>query len=422
MTYIREDFYSDDPIEETPNPIKRKFSSVLAFILLLVGGTYLVQTTLAANIAINTGAPVEFGQGVAATTACSGATNLTITPNSSFVNASGGGAHYFSSVTVSNIPSSCNGKDFTINAFGNTSSAPLAIFNSTSTSAVVYSNAGTFELGAGTTTGASITSGSGTFTLTFTIPVATSGSVFKVTLQSGEHVVVVSSYGPARGIQFVPLSGIKLSPGINQNNDFTIEGWIRSSDWTQSNSLMPYVGNDCNAAVISNDSSSTWRVNKSCAGLNITYTLPGSATMPNNQWLFWSYVKDSSGQAMFIDGIKLTSSASGLSFTSTSDLGTIGEWYAYDTANWSSKNGIIGEMRISNIARVASTASSYNPAYASSGKPTAQLTSDANTKMLLIPPASGSTFTDSSGTQTLTVVTSISGAGTPVPPVLVSVP
>jgi hypothetical protein len=146
MTYIREDFYSDDPIEETPNPIKRKFSSVLAFILLLVGGTYLVQTTLAANISLNSGSPIQFGQGVSATTACSGATNLTITPNSSFVNASGGGAHYFSSVTVSNIPSSCNGKDFTINAFGNTSSAPLAIFNSTSTNAVVYSNAGTFEL------------------------------------------------------------------------------------------------------------------------------------------------------------------------------------------------------------------------------------------------------------------------------------
>lgn len=75
MTYIREDFYSDDPIEEAPNPIKRKFSSILALLLLVIGGTYLTQTTLAANIAINTGAPVEFGQGVAATTACSGATN-----------------------------------------------------------------------------------------------------------------------------------------------------------------------------------------------------------------------------------------------------------------------------------------------------------------------------------------------------------
>jgi hypothetical protein len=227
MSYIRHDFYSDDPIEEISSPIKRKFSSILAFLLLLVGGTYFVQTTLAANIAINTGAPVEFGQGVSATTACSGATNLTITPNSSFVNASGGGAHYFSSVTVSNIPSSCNGKDFTINAFGNTSSAPLAIFNSTSTSAVVYSNAGTFELGAGTLSGASITSGSGTFTLTFITPVATSGSVFKVTLQSGEHVALPSSC-----VQGITCSIGDVGPGGGNIFYYSAAGFSCGSGFT----------------------------------------------------------------------------------------------------------------------------------------------------------------------------------------------
>ena len=216
MSYSRYDFYSDDPIEETPNPIKRKFSSILAFLLLVVGGTYLVQTTLAANISLNTGAPVEFGQAVAATTACSGATNLAVTPNSAFVNASGAGAHYFSSVTVSNIPSSCNGKDFTINAYGNTDNSALAIFNSTSKSAVVYSNAGTFELGTGTLTGTSITSGSGTFTITFTNPVATSGSVFKVTLQSGGHVPLVYSVGergPGGGIVFYVSANYFTSAG-----------------------------------------------------------------------------------------------------------------------------------------------------------------------------------------------------------------
>ena len=222
MTYIREDFYSDDPIENSSNPVQRKFSSILAFLLLLVGGTYLVQTTLAANISLNTGVPVEFGQGVTATTACSGATNLTITPNSSFVNVSGGGAHYFSSVTVSNIPSNCNGKDFIINAYGNSGSSPIALFNSTSTSAVVYNNAGTFELGIGTTTGASITSGSGTFTVTFSSPVATSGSVFKVTLQSGVHTqsncelgisCSVGESGPGGGwIVYKNLGGFLCGP------------------------------------------------------------------------------------------------------------------------------------------------------------------------------------------------------------------
>ena len=161
MTPSHNDFYSDDPVSLTSIQKRRKFPSVLAFLLLLVGGTYLVQTTLAANISLNTDSPIEFGQGVTATTACSGATNLTITPNTTFTNVSGGGSHYFSSVTVSDIPSDCNGTDFTINAYGNSDSTALALFNSSSTSVVVYNNSGTFELGA--------------------------GSIFKITLQSGAH-------------------------------------------------------------------------------------------------------------------------------------------------------------------------------------------------------------------------------------------
>lgn len=189
------DVNGDETTEASQKSTKRKLAPVLAFLLLLVGGTYLVQTTLAANIALNTGAPVEFGQGVTATSACSGATNLTITPNSTFSNVSGAGAHYFSSVKVSNIPSGCYEKDFTINAYGNTDTTPLALFNSTSKNVVVYNNAGTFELGAGSLSGASITSGSGTFTVTFTNPVATSGSVFKITMQSGGHTVVTCATG-----------------------------------------------------------------------------------------------------------------------------------------------------------------------------------------------------------------------------------
>ena len=197
MTPSHNDFYSDDPINLSPVQGKRKLPSLLAFLLLLVGGTYLVQTTLAANISLNTGSPIEFGQGVTATAACSGATNLTITPNSTFTNVSGAGAHYFSSVKVSNIPADCEGKDFIINTYGNSDSTALAVFNSASKNVVIYNNAGTFELGAGTISGASITSGSGTFTVTFANPVATSGSVFKITLQSGAHTVVTCATGGA---------------------------------------------------------------------------------------------------------------------------------------------------------------------------------------------------------------------------------
>ena len=214
MSYSQHDIYSDDPIESTPNPVKRKLSSILAFLLLLVGGTYLVQTTLAANISLNSG-PVEFGQGVTQTAACSGATNLTITPNSSFVNASGGGAHYFSSVTVSNVPTSCYGDDFTIKAFNNVGNTPLAIFNSTSTNAVIYNNSGTFEAGAGSG-GLTVSSGSGTFTVTFSTPVALASTVFKITLESGAHSATsynVGDIGPGGGrIFYKDLAGFDCGP------------------------------------------------------------------------------------------------------------------------------------------------------------------------------------------------------------------
>ena len=180
-----DDFYFDDPVIE--NSQKRsKLISFLALISVVVAGTYFINTTLAANITLNGGQTVEFGQGFTRTVPCSGSTSLTITPNSAFTNSSGGGAFYFSSVTVSNIPTSCYGTDFTINAYSNSGSSPLALFNSTSTDAVIYNNSGIFQPGAGTA-GMSLTSGSGSFTATFTNPVALSTSVYKITIQSGSH-------------------------------------------------------------------------------------------------------------------------------------------------------------------------------------------------------------------------------------------
>jgi hypothetical protein len=219
------DSYFDDPVEESSGN-RRSFKGIISLILLIVvGGTYL-QTTLAANINLNSGLVVEFGQGVAATTACSGGTSLIVTPISTFENASGAGAFYFSSVKVSNIPSGCNGKDFIINAYNSASAAPLAIFNSTSTSAVVWSDDGDFKLGAGTTTGASITSGSGTFTLTFTTPVAAAASVFKLTIQSSNHTEIAVGYsvgqtGPGGGkIFYYSAAGFNCGPNYTDTCNY----------------------------------------------------------------------------------------------------------------------------------------------------------------------------------------------------------
>jgi hypothetical protein len=236
-------YYSDDPDGFNDQPQKKKLLAILAFLLLLVGGSYLVKTTLAANISINSG-PVEFGQGNTQTVACSGATNLTITPNSTFANASGGGAHYFSSVKVSNIPIGCYGNDFTIRAYGNSSSIPLALFNTSSASAVVYNDNGTFKLGIGST-GSSITSSAGTFTFTFTSPVALASTVMKVTVESGKHIEFfgVGDTGPGGGtIFYYSAAGFNCGSGFSATGSPTggkcnyleaaPSGWNSGSDPT----------------------------------------------------------------------------------------------------------------------------------------------------------------------------------------------
>jgi hypothetical protein len=120
-------------------------------------------------------------------------------------------------VTVSNIPNSCHGVDFTINAFNDTSSNPLAIFNSTSTNAVVYNENGSFLPGI-RVTGMTVEGGTGTFTATFTTPVAQSSSVFKLTIQSGLHFVYkVGDRGPGGGIVYYVSANNFTSPGSTCN-------------------------------------------------------------------------------------------------------------------------------------------------------------------------------------------------------------
>ena len=180
------DFYHDDPVDEMGS--ERKKPKVLFGSLLLVfaGGLFL-NTTLAANINLNSGGRVEFGQGTSITTACSEGSALTVTPQSEFRNEAGAGAYYVKAIQVSGIPSSCNGKDFDISVYDNNpNSDALPLFDTSKRVATVYSNDGTFEQGF-QGTGSTVSSTSGAFTVTFTSPLALSTNAMKVTLQSTEH-------------------------------------------------------------------------------------------------------------------------------------------------------------------------------------------------------------------------------------------
>jgi hypothetical protein len=165
---------------------KGKMRGPIALSALVVMGALFLQNTLAANISLTSGGAVEFGQGVQVTAACSGSNLLTVTPNSSFTNTSGAGAYYLKSVTVSGIPSSCQGVDFNLSFYDSSTSTALPIFATSKTVASIWNNAGTFQVGAGSSE-ATITSGSGTFTITFPTPVALASAVSRVTLQSVSH-------------------------------------------------------------------------------------------------------------------------------------------------------------------------------------------------------------------------------------------
>ena len=226
------DFYHDDPTPQIPkNKLPSKFIATGALIL---GSILFFQGTFAGNISLNSGTGVEFGQGVSQAVACSGNADLTLTPRSSFTNGSPG-AHYLNSVTVSNIPDSCFGVDFTINAYNDSSGSPLVLFNASSTSAVVYSKAGTFSRGIGST-GMTVASSTGTFTATFTVPVAQSSDVFKLTIQSGAHTpyYYVGSVGPGGGfVYYVNDAGFDCGPTLAASCKYlevAPSGWNTGSD------------------------------------------------------------------------------------------------------------------------------------------------------------------------------------------------
>ena len=369
----------------------------------VLAGVIALGSTLASNINLNSGEPIEFGQGVAQTTACD--SEIIMTPLESFSNASGAGTFAFNGLRLSNLDTTaqgCAGTTLTMAAYGQSGS-------SLSNFAITISSGGSFSSGDGVLSNQETQGATSGVTLTFPSPTVDSKLIFRITIQSA------SRYTPSRGIEIVPLSGIYLSEGLDESGSFTIEGWVRSSDWSQSNALVPYVANEYGGVILESTSNSTWTASINGYGYGITFTLPESTTMRNDQWLYWVFVKDESGDAMFIDGVKLNAASNfdggstNLPISASKDLGEIGEWSSYDAWTWHSNYGVIGELRLSNIARIASTATAINPTYAMGGQPRAQLQSDANTVMLLEPPLSGSIFIDSSGHQTLTVETGPSG-------------
>ena len=178
-----------------------------------------LSSTLAANISINSGSNVEFGQGVSGAAACDG--TLTITPTSIFSNTGGStGVFYLGGITIADTSTTasaglaqCAGKYLKIAAYDSSTSTPLTIGSNSGsgvTSIEIYIGTsasgnylGTTILATAGSTGSSPanyrpgparpivsldTSSSSAGTITVNLGtgtgVATSGQIYKITVES----------------------------------------------------------------------------------------------------------------------------------------------------------------------------------------------------------------------------------------------
>jgi hypothetical protein len=193
-------------------------------------GAIALGSTFAASINLNSGGPVEFGQGLIQATACDD--EITITPISSFINEEGGGNHKFSSLKISGIDSSsdkCSGKVFVIKAFGEVGQLSLFNYSDSSNNSNVFhnsveiaNNGGQFTWVSGGSDGDDVIAGPDngitdtSFTLSFTselgpitrTPLASTDDVQRITIESKEanceqgFGCQVGSIGPGGGTIF----------------------------------------------------------------------------------------------------------------------------------------------------------------------------------------------------------------------------
>ena len=199
--------FENAPAPRKSAPKKSNLKSLAG--LATVAAVAVLGSTLAANISLGTGSALEFGQGVQVTAACD--SGITISPRVTFVNTSGGGTFYLSTVSFTNVDmraansasvndansnagTGCGGRTLTLNGYGDSSATPLQLATASSIGGTPISTA-TIGLVSGSTpvptTGLVIANQANTSAATASFdlgfgqwPSATSGAVIKLTLQS----------------------------------------------------------------------------------------------------------------------------------------------------------------------------------------------------------------------------------------------
>jgi hypothetical protein len=419
------DQYHDDPIVDEPRSTKRLLR-VAALIFAVTSSSFFIQSTLAGNISLNSNSPVEFGQGVSQTLACSGSTSVVVSPIAAFTNASGSGAFNLSGIKISNIPQSCFGSQFTIQVFPSAESTPATLF-STATSMVIANSSGTFVMDAGNYTYASLNSASTTCTLggscnevtiTFLSPSVTTTAMSKIAIQSASAPADLLAIAgiPTSGLRYGTVGGsptgwLTMSTGFTAGTTWTVDGWVKGANMATENTIVMVgqgTNNACNALTLRSLSANSWSLDLSCVD-RINFTMP-SGSMANNTWIHVAAVGDTNGMSIWVNGQALsksqcgqcTNTGSGIRFTN-SYTGTSTQIGAWSGNGWISQGGVMNYLRLSTSAIWPSTQSTIPV-------PSSPPTALASTKLLLTS-TSTSPFIDSSTlNQTLTLTGSVAAA------------
>jgi len=143
-----------------------------------VAAVVALGTTLASNISLNNNGPIEFGQGITQTLACSGNEQITLTPLETFANGNPG-TFLFSGINFSgpeDILANCAGRTIQFNLYGS-SGGSLQTFSITD---------GGLGVGYMSTDGNITYLSATSLNFALTSPVVDATSVYKITLESSD--------------------------------------------------------------------------------------------------------------------------------------------------------------------------------------------------------------------------------------------
>lgn len=390
--------YSDDDFqEERPSKSRKVLSLKLVFLTLISAlGYSLVGNTFAANVQLGSGR-LEFGQGVLTATACD--SRVIVTPFATFANTSGAAAKYkLTDIQLSDISTSCYGKDFIIKVYDSATATPLDIYQaggSTNYSLLrVYNNNGTFTLAGSGLTQSEISPVTGGFKVTLfnnaspaAVALAEAASVSRITVESVEHDATLTQSmmpsgslfftSPNQSIDYASNSAFVLGTGA-----FTLELWAKLPT-TQSNETFYDAGGNVN-----NSGSFAFWIESNLLlirrdGLVGDITVPMEAAWRDGNYHHFAAVRGNGKYRIFVDGVlKVEAADSGHNIDRSAPV--IGRLYAHQTYD------LDGDLR--NLRLVKGTAlysSNFTP-------PTTPLSKVSGTVLLLLAQDSNNPFYDSS--------------------------